>query len=164
MHDKFTPIIGLTACEQRKLIEIKENNIEFTSMINIHEYNAVFDGKIRTFEGEYFFEMKDWAKANNYAKSLSSDCSYEKSSKRIRSSDKTEIIKPVEAPTGWVNQTINVKKPDGSIRICLDPQELNKVHIHERYCLPTLQDTLHELTQSAVFSKFGIAQGYWHIK
>ena len=74
------------------------------------------------------------------------------------------IIAPVNEPTEWVSQTVIVKKPDGSIRICLDPQELNKGLVRERYTLPTLDDTIHELSQSTVFSKFDLKHGYWHVK
>ena len=63
-----------------------------------------------------------------------------------------------------MSQKVNVKKSNDTIRICLDPQELNKVLIRERYILPTLQDTVHELSQSTFFSKFDLAHGYWHIK
>lgn len=39
---------------------------------------------------------------------------------------KMEIIAPMEEPSEWVHNLVIVQKPDSSLRICLDPQELNK--------------------------------------
>ena len=37
-----------------------------------------------------------------------------------------EFIRPVKEPTDWVSSITYVKKADGSLRICLDPKDLNK--------------------------------------
>ena len=36
-----------------------------------------------------------------------------------------EIITPVTEPTDWVSSVLAVPKKDGSVRICLDPKDLN---------------------------------------
>ena len=36
------------------------------------------------------------------------------------------IINKVEQPTEWVNPIVVVRKPNGDVRICLDPVDLNK--------------------------------------
>ena len=74
------------------------------------------------------------------------------------------VIAPIDEPTEWVSQIVLAKKPNGDVRLCIDPQELNKVIIRERYTLPTLEDSLHELAKSKVFSKTDLASGYWHVK
>ena len=37
-----------------------------------------------------------------------------------------EIIAPVTALTPWVSSMVVVPEPNGKLRICLDPKELNK--------------------------------------
>ena len=64
----------------------------------------------------------------------------------IKSQVKTEIERqttsgipiPASEPTEWINQMAVVQKSNGQLRICLDPQPLNKVLVRERYRLPTL--------------------------
>ncbi|KAJ8917066.1 hypothetical protein NQ315_012985 [Exocentrus adspersus] len=46
----------------------------------------------------------------------------------------------VTEPTEFVNPIVLVKKPNNDIRICLDPQNLNKALIRERYELPTFEE------------------------
>ena len=54
-------------------------------------------------------------------------------------------------------------KKSGALRVCIDPKELNKPLVHERYTLPILEDSLHELSTSTMFSKADLAHGFWHI-
>lgn len=44
----------------------------------------------------------------------------------------------VEKPTDWLNNIVIIEKPDKSLRLCLDPQHLNK-NIVENYPIPTLR-------------------------
>ena len=70
----------------------------------------------------------------------------------------------MDEPTPWCSQLVIASKKNGDIRVCLDPKELNKALLREHYTLPILEDTLHELGQSRVFTKADLSSGYWHIE
>ena len=53
--------------------------------------------------------------------------------------EKRGVIRKVEEPTDWVNSMAIVEKPDGSLRICLDPRHLNKGIKREHFQLPTIE-------------------------
>jgi len=74
------------------------------------------------------------------------------------------IISPINEPTKWVSQMAVVEKPNGELRICIDPQPLNKALQRERYKLPTVDDVLPQLNDAQVFSKLNVEQAYWHLK
>ena len=74
------------------------------------------------------------------------------------------VITPVEQPTPWASQLKLTYKSNGDPRICLCPKELNKVLLREHFTLPILEDILHELGSSTVFTKADLASGYWHVK
>jgi len=56
-----------------------------------------------------------------------------------------------------------VKKKDGSSRLCVDYQQLNKLTIKNKYPLPRINDLLDHLRGAAVFSKIDLRYGYHQI-
>ena len=54
-------------------------------------------------------------------------------------------------------------KEDGSLRLCLDPKDLNKVIDRNQWYARTLDDILPELAQSKYFTIKDATSGFWHI-
>ena len=67
-------------------------------------------------------------------------------------------------PTEWVNSLSVVDKPDGSIRLCLDPRPLNKAIMREHYSMPTRDDLIVNLAGSKWFSKLDANSAFWQCK
>ncbi len=57
-----------------------------------------------------------------------------------------------------------VKKKDGTLRLCIDYQQLNKVIIKNKYPLPHIDDLFDQLRGTAVFSKIDLRLGYYQLK
>ena len=59
-----------------------------------------------------------------------------------------------------------VKKKDGSLCLCIDYRQLNKVTIKNKYPLPRIDDLFDQIKGAAVFSKIDLKSGYHqlHIK
>ena len=49
-----------------------------------------------------------------------------------------------------------VKKKDGTLRMCIDYQELNKVTIKNKYPFPRIDDLFDQLKVATVFSKIDL--------
>ncbi len=78
--------------------------------------------------------------------------------------EKRGAITKVNTPTDWVNSMVVNKKPNGKLRICLDPLDLNKVIKREHYVADIVQDKVHLLNGSDTFTKLDLKDGYWHVK
>ena len=57
-----------------------------------------------------------------------------------------------------------VKKKDGSMRLCIDYRQLNKVTIKNRYPLQRIDDLMDQLVGARVYSKIDLRSGYHQIK
>ena len=75
-----------------------------------------------------------------------------------------EIIAPVTEPTPWISSIVVVPKKNGTLRICLDPQNLNKAFLREHYALPTIEDIATRLHGAKLFTILDVRCGFWHVE
>ncbi|GJX81046.1 putative reverse transcriptase domain-containing protein [Tanacetum coccineum] len=67
------------------------------------------------------------------------------------------FIRPSSSP--WGAPVLFVKKKDGSLRMCIDYRELNKLTVKNRYPLPRIDDLFDQLQGSSVYSKIDLRSG-----
>ena len=72
------------------------------------------------------------------------------------------FVRPSTSP--WGAPVLFVKKKDGSLRLCIDYRELNKVTIQNQYPLPRIDDLFDQLQGVGVFSKIDLRSGYHQLK
>ena len=64
-----------------------------------------------------------------------------------------EIITEQVEPTPWVSSVTFPRKPNGEVRVCLDPSNLNKAIIREHHKSMTMEEIAHELAGATVYTK-----------
>ena len=77
---------------------------------------------------------------------------------------KSGVLVKVDQPTDWVNNLVIVEKKNGSLRLCLDPRDLNKAIKREHYKIPTMQEIASEFAGKTVFSTLDLKDGYWQVQ
>ena len=71
-----------------------------------------------------------------------------------------DIIEKVDGATEWVSSILGAPKKNGEIRICVDMRQANKAIKRERHITPTIDDIIAKLSDSTVFSKLDMNQGF----
>ncbi|KAA0067851.1 Transposon Ty3-G Gag-Pol polyprotein [Cucumis melo var. makuwa] len=71
-------------------------------------------------------------------------------------------IKPSVSP--WRASVLFVKKKDGTLRLCIDYRQLNKVAIRNKYPLPRINDLFDQLRGASLISKIDLRLGYHQLK
>ncbi|GKE45472.1 putative reverse transcriptase domain-containing protein, partial [Tanacetum coccineum] len=72
------------------------------------------------------------------------------------------FIRPSSSP--WGAPVLLAKKKDGSFRMCIGYQELNKLTVKNRYPLPRIDDLFDQLQGSGVYSKIDLRSGYHQLQ
>ncbi|XP_055856265.1 uncharacterized protein K02A2.6-like [Episyrphus balteatus] len=169
-------LIGLKTCLEMKLIK---KNDEFNLNVNamcsknendihnlpnfIKDFKDVFEG-LGCLKEKCHFKVKcdvtpvvDCPRKIPFA--LKSD--FKKELERL---ERLNVIKEVKEPTPWVNSIVLVKKPNGNLRLCLDPRNLNKAILRPHFQFPNVEDFKAHLSGSKYFSVLDANSGFWMIQ
>ena len=74
-----------------------------------------------------------------------------------------KVLALVDEPTKWVNSLVVIEKPNGALRICLDPRDLNEVIKREPFQLPTWEEISTRTVNAKYITKPDANHGYWQI-
>jgi hypothetical protein len=75
---------------------------------------------------------------------------------------KKGYIRPSVSP--WGAPVLFVKKKDGTLRLCIDFRQLNKVTVKNKYPLPRIDDLFDQLKDAKIFSKIDLRSGYHQVR
>jgi len=73
------------------------------------------------------------------------------------------LVEVQDEYTPWVNSAVVTIKPNGSIRLCLDPRNLNKAIKRNPYYVRTIDDVIPKVSGSTHFSILDARSGFWQV-
>ena len=68
------------------------------------------------------------------------------------------FIRPSKSPAA--SPVLFARKPGGGLRFCIDYRALNNITIKNRYPLPLIQDTLHQLSHAKFYTKLDVIAAF----
>ena len=81
--------------------------------------------------------------------------------KEVEKMLEADVIEKSNSP--YSLPVVLVKKPDGSIRFCVDYRKLNRITIIDAEPMPSANDIYAKLSGDKYFSKIDLSKGYWQI-
>ncbi|GFV75164.1 uncharacterized protein K02A2.6 [Trichonephila clavipes] len=161
---KSKPILGLKDYKELKLIDrIDAIECSISKIELIKQYKDVFTG-VGEFPNEpYHITLKDNAVPLIHPPRRVPLALQPKLKSTLDRLEKEEIVSKVNKPTDWVQSLVIVEKPNGNLRLCLDPRDLNKVIKREHYQIPCTDDIISKLEGKKIFSVVDLKDGFWHV-
>ena len=114
----------------------------------LKEFSDIFKGVGTLPGGPYHIRLKDDYKPVQHpprSVPIAMQPAYKAELERL---NKEGIITGVHKHTEWINSIVPVMKPDGSLRLCLNPKDLNKAIERNQWYSRTIDDILPELANS----------------
>ena len=156
-----SPILGLKSSTRLNLIQrIHEINKD------VPDYALHFEdcfGELGTLQEKYHIYTDDSVPPVIDACRKVPIALLEKLQVELKRMQDLNIITPVTEPTDWVSSLVVVQKPNGSLRICLDPRNLNKAIKRHHHKLPTTEEILSKMSNAKYFTKLDASNAYWQI-
>ena len=73
-----------------------------------------------------------------------------------------EYIRPSVSP--WGAPVLFVKNKEGTLRLCIDYRQLNKMTIKNKYPLPRINDLFDQAGGAKIFSKLDLRSDYHQVR
>jgi len=170
-QENLTPVPGKVVSEKMGLITVNYNNFQEAKVTDMEKkpedmYPDVFqhDGEVGQLPGgPVTLVLDDGAIPQQLPAKREPVALRGKLKNKLDELCDRDMLVKVDEPTDWVHQMATQEK-SGDVRICLDPRLLNLVLKREHFSLPILEEMLPYLNNAKVFSKFDLANRYWHVE
>ena len=121
-------------------------------------YEDVFDG-IGCLEGTYQIKIDPTVSPVVHPPLKIPFTKREKVKQELERVEKLGVIRKAEEPTEWVSSLVVEKKPNGKVRLRLDPRDLNKAIQREHCPMKTVEEVAAELSDAKVLSVLDATSG-----
>ncbi|GJR97578.1 pol protein [Tanacetum coccineum] len=143
---------------------LESPNIENLSVV--HEFADVFPDELPGLplarEIEFGIELIPGAEPISKAPYRMAPVELKELKEQLQEMLENGFIRPSVSP--WGAPVLFVKKKDGSMRLCIDYRELNRITIRNRYPLPRIDDLFDQLQGAKYFSKIDLRSGYHQLR
>ena len=137
---------------------------KFTRDAVMSEYSDVFGEELDRMEGKLHLEADPNDAPTVMPPRRVPVALREKLKNELDRLTQSKVISPIQEPRDWVSSMIAAKKPDGNIRLCIDPHYLNLALKRSHYPLPVIEEILPELSKAKVFSKVDLKEGFLQVE
>lgn len=163
VQDRKPTILGGDTCEKMGLIK-KCFSVKSKENSDLLEtYSDVFEG-IGCLPGKHKIDIDPSVTPKIHPPRKVPLKLEEKVKQELKRMENDGIIAKETEPTDWVSSMVTVVKPDGRVRKCLDPKDLNTAVKCQHYPLKTVEEIIAKIPGATYFSKLDATSSFWQIE
>ena len=160
------PILGRQACSDLGLVKLVHTVTQqpiLTIDALLAQYEDVFSG-LGQFQEAYDIKLKlDVTPVIHPPRRVPLSI-LERLKVKLTDMENAGVIRKTTKPTDWVNSLVIVEKRDKSLRLCLDPKDLNLAIKREHFMIPTSADVISQMAGNKLFTVLDQKDSYWQVK
>ena len=157
--EEIRPILGIKSCLAMNIIQYRDNDLlnkPETAGFSVHavedqlspvtkeelmlKFPNVFSEGLGRLEGQYTIRLDETVPPVQHAPRRISVALRPQLKDTLDDLETQGVIAQVTTPTRWISSIVAVPKKNGKLRVCLDPKDLNRAILREKYQLPTVED------------------------
>ena len=143
------------------LINKPQDKLKLEDVKVVNEFPEVFPEELHSLptDREIEFVIETYPEAKPFSKTpyRMAPAELKELKEQLQELLKKKFIRHSTSP--WGAPVLFVKKKDGTLRMCIDYRELNKMTIKNKYPLSYIEELFDHLQGSAVYSKLDLQQG-----
>lgn len=165
---QVVPVLGLTTSTELGLIKrLYTLNIEKSAdgkpEAILDEFKDVFKG-LGCLDYEYDIKVDETISPVIHAPRRVAFALRDQLKAQLQKMENEGVIKHVTGASKWVNSMVVIPKSNGSLRVCIDPRDLNRAILREQYPMKTVEEVAGQLSSANVFSVLDAGQAYYQVK
>ena len=157
VNSESPPVLGLSMCENFGLITRGVKGVEADTTESINSTYKHVCNRLGCFEDPYHIVVEQNTVPMKEPPRRVPFGLQDRLKLKLDLTEKHKVRQKVNKPTDWVHNLVIVEKKDGSLRLCLDPRELNKAIKRENFQIPTVEDVTCRLSGKKVFTVIDLA-------
>ena len=162
VNGNYMPLLGRVSCEQMGLIQ-RINTVRSESILD--EFPEVLQG-LGCLPGKYHISIDPSVPPVVHPPRRVPHSKREPLRRELDRMESIGIVEkvPLNEPADWVSSLVCVDKPNGSLRVCLDPKDLNRAIKREHYPLPLVEDITASCAGAGKFSTLDAEKAFYQIQ
>lgn len=162
------PILGIEACEQLNLVKRVIHTLQVSKTLPeskkdfIQKYEELFSG-LGKFRQTVKIEVDPNAPTGMCPPRRYSFSINQRLEGKLKSLESRGVIaKVTDKLPKFISNLVIREKGDGDLRLCLDPENLNKAIVRQNYPIPTLEELTSKVRDKKYFTVLDLKDGFWH--
>ncbi len=156
-----SPLLSLPSAVLANLVRVpvqterQEQQSHFFPQRDVHEF-SVHKGEI------VHLKLKDMPKQfppRRIALALQKQTRFE-----LEEMQRDGIIEPITEPSEWCHPMLVTPKPNGRLRVCMDPRYLNEFLVRAIHPFPDMDQVFASIKGARVFAKIDLTHGFWNLR